>query len=224
MGLFGNKETKQEKQERLNKAAAEAKMKAEIEAKIAAKQEKKKVEKIIAEIDKSEKEIIAKAAEAKSKGYTDVYKQQLGFIKVARARKMQAEKFLFQVDSMEKMKSISDSSVGLIDSMTKITNTLGKLSIDPAAMMEASKNFAKTQQQLELQGMQLEQVTSSMEAVLPDESDLSDAGLMNDDVIDGEIDRYILEQSGAFSASAGAPMGAGSASADTSDFRKALEM
>lgn len=225
MALFGgNKETKKEKQARLAQEAEDAKMQAEFDAKYTAKTKKKEVQKMIAAIDKTEKELIASAASAKAKGYADVYKNIVSSIKIARARKMQAEKFLFQIDSMEKMKSISDSSVGLLGAMNEIMGTLGKLSIDPAAMMESSKNFAKTQQLLEKQGMQIEQVTSSMEMVMPDDAELSDMGLTNSDVIDGEIDRFIIEQSGAFSAGIGAPAGAAASNADTDDLKKLLEI
>ena len=60
------------------------------------------------------------------------------------ASQMQAEKFLFQVDAMETMKSISDSSTGLLNSMSSIAATLGSLTIDKAAMMETQRNFVKT--------------------------------------------------------------------------------
>lgn len=225
MAIFGgNKETKKEKQERLAKEAEDAKMQAEFDAKYTAKTKKKEVQKMIAAIDKTEKELIANAAAAKSKGYIDVYKNVLSSIKIARARKMQAEKFLFQIDSMEKMKSISDSSVGLLGAMNEIMGTLGKLSIDPAAMMESSKNFAKTQQLLEKQGMQIEQVTSSMEMVLPDDSEMSDMGLTNSDVIENEIDTYIIQQSGLMNGAMPGSAGVGASNADTEDLKKLLEI
>ena len=101
MGLFKSKEEKAEIKKKQQEAAENAKAEAEWEAKYAAKTEKKKVQKLIAEIEQKEQALIKNAAEAKSKGYMDVYRTQISFIKVARTRKMQAEKFLFQVDAME---------------------------------------------------------------------------------------------------------------------------
>ena len=93
MGLF----TSKEKKEKAMADAAAAAADAEFQAKFAAKQERKKVEKTISEIDKSLEGLMAKAAESKSKGYEDVYRQCISMIKVARGRKMQAEKFLFHL-------------------------------------------------------------------------------------------------------------------------------
>ncbi|MBE6625467.1 MAG: hypothetical protein E7622_07485 [Ruminococcaceae bacterium] len=193
MGLFKSKEEKAEIKRKQQEAADNAKAEAEWEAKYAAKTEKKKVQKLIAEIEQKEQALIKNAAEAKSKGYMDVYRTQISFIKVARTRKMQAEKFLFQVDAMETMKSISDSSTGLLNSMSAIASTLGSLTIDKAAMMETQKNFVKTQEQLSRQNDMLEEFSASMEMTM-DEVDVSDleSGYGDlDKLIENDIDSFI---------------------------------
>jgi hypothetical protein len=193
MGLFKSKEEKAEIKRKQQEAIDNAKAEAEWEAKYAAKTEKKKVQKLIAEIEQKEQALIKNAAEAKSKGYMDVYRTQISFIKVARTRKMQAEKFLFQVDAMETMKSISDSSTGLLNSMSAIASTLGSLTIDKAAMMETQKNFIKTQEQLSRQNDMLEESSSSMEMTM-DEVDVSDleSGYGDlDKLIENDIESFI---------------------------------
>lgn len=193
MGLFKSKEEKAEIKRKQQEAADNAKAEAEWEAKYAAKTEKKKVQKLIAEIEQKEQALIKNAAEAKSKGYMDVYRTQISFIKVARTRKIQAEKFLFQVDAMETMKSISDSSTGLLNSMSAIASTLGSLTIDKAAMMETQKNFVKTQEQLSRQNDMLEEFSASMEMTM-DEVDVSDleSGYGDlDKLIENDIDSFI---------------------------------
>jgi ParB-like chromosome segregation protein Spo0J len=87
-------------------AAEQARQDALYEAKFAAKQERKKVEKTIDEIDKSLSGLMTKAADAKAKGYNDVYRQCVMMIKVAKGRRMQAEKFLFQMDAMQEIQNI----------------------------------------------------------------------------------------------------------------------
>jgi hypothetical protein len=193
MGLFKSKEEKAEIKRKQQEAIDNAKAEAEWEAKYAAKTEKKKVQKLIAEIEQKEQALIKNAAEAKSKGYMDVYRTQISFIKVARTRKMQAEKFLFQVDAMETMKSISDSSTGLLNSMSAIAATLGSLTIDKAAMMETQRNFVKTQEQLSRQNDMLEEFSSSMEMTM-DEVDVSDleSGYGDlDKLIENDIESFI---------------------------------
>lgn len=164
----------------------------EWDSKFAAKQERKKIEKLILEINKSEKEIIAQAAQAKAKGYGDVYKVQLSALKVARARKTQAEKFLFQIDTMEKMKSLSESSSQLLGSMNTIMNSLGKLSLDKDEMKRSQQNFATAQKSLGQQAQSIEQFFSQMEMQLPDDDDslMEDVGYGNED-LEREINAFM---------------------------------
>jgi hypothetical protein len=125
MALFESKEKKLKRQQ----AEEDAKANAEFEAKFAAKTEKKKVEKTIAEVDKSLQILMNKAAEAKSKGYEDVYRQCVGMIKITKGRKIQAEKFLFQMDAMQEIQNVSKNSMELLGSMNNIMSSLGKLSL-----------------------------------------------------------------------------------------------
>ena len=177
--------------------AQQAREQAEWDAKFAAKQEKKKIQKLITDIEKSEKEIIANAAAAKTKGYNDVYRVQLSALKVARARKTQAEKFLFQIDTMEKMKSLSDSSKDLLGSMNNIMSTLGSLSIDKDEMRKNQQDFMNAQKNLNMQSQSIEQFFNQMEMSLPDEEDdiMEDVSYGNED-LENEINSYILGQSG----------------------------
>ena len=185
MGFNDKKISKKEKREL---ELQEAREQAEWDAKFAAKQEKKKISKLIEDITKSEKDIMANAAVAKSKGYADVYKQQLSALKLARARRMQAEKFLFQIDSMEKMKSIADSSTELLGSMGNIMNTLGRLSLDKDEMRKTQQNFMQTQKNLTQQSMTIEQFFNQMEMMLPEEDEfLEDDGGILESGLEDEI-------------------------------------
>ena len=184
------------RKERKELEAQQAKEQLEWDAKFAAKQKKKEIQKLIAEIGKKEKEIIANAAAAKTKGYNDVYRVQLSALKVARARKVQAEKFLFQIDTMEQMKSLSDSSQNLLGAMGDIMNTLGKLALDKDEMRQSQLDFANAQRNLDKQSQSIEQFFSQMEMNLPDEDDdmMADVGYGNED-LESEINSFILGES-----------------------------
>lgn len=186
-------EKKLSRKERKALEAEQAREQMEWDAKFAAKQKKKEIQKLIVEIEKSEKDIIANAAAAKTKGYNDVYRVQLSALKVARARKTQAEKFLFQIDTMEQMKSLSDSSQKLLGSMGDIMNTLGKLALDKDEMKKSQMDFANAQRNLDKQSQSIEQFFSQMEMNLPDEDDemMSDVGFASED-LEKEINSFIL--------------------------------
>lgn len=180
-------ESKEKKQKRLEAEAA-AKEEAEFEAKMVAKQEKKKVGKTIEEVDKAMKALMEKAAAAKSKGYEDIYRQCLSLIKVTKARKMQAEKFLFQVEAMETMQSISKGSEGLLQSMNSIMGTLGKLSVDKSVMINTQRNFGETQRKLEMESNNLEQFLSGMEMHFDDGS----SDQFSDSSIEDEVNQFMM--------------------------------
>ena len=180
-------ESKEKKQKRLEAEAA-AKEEAEFEARMVAKQEKKKVNKTIEDVDKAMKALIEKAAAAKSKGYQDIYRQCLSLIKVTKARKMQAEKFLFQVEAMETMQSISKGSESLLQSMNSIMGTLGKLSVDKSVMINTQKNFGETQRKLEMESNNLEQFLSGMEMHFDDGS----SEQFSDSSIEDEVNQFML--------------------------------
>ena len=180
-------ESKEKKQKRLEAEAA-AKEDAEFEAKMVAKQEKKKVSKTIDDVDKAMKALMEKAAAAKSKGYEDIYRQCLSLIKVTKARKMQAEKFLFQVEAMETMQSISQGSESLLQSMNSIMGTLGKLSVDKSVMLNTQKNFGETQRKLEMESNNLEQFLSGMEMHFDDGS----SEQFSDSTIEDEVNQFML--------------------------------
>ncbi len=193
--LFDKNKISRKEQKALE--AEQAREQAEWDAKFAAKQEKKKISKLIEEISKSEKDIMENAAVAKSKGYADIYRQQLSALKIARARKVQAEKFLFQIDSMEKMKSIADSSSALLGSMGNIMNSLGKLSIDKEQMKKTQQDFAKTQQNLSKQSMSIEMFFGQMEMMLPEDDEVieEDGGLLESN-LESEIDAILNSKVG----------------------------
>ena len=177
--------------------ALQAREQAESDAKYAAKIRKREIQKLIGEIEKSEQQIIASAASVKVKGYNDLYRTQLSALKVARARKAQAEKFLYQIEIMENMKTLSDSSTKLLGAMGDIMNTLGKLTMDPAMMKKNQMDFMSAQRNLEQQSFSIEQFFAQMEAGLPDEDDamMMDVDYSHDE-LDREINAYILGQGG----------------------------
>ena len=177
-----------EKKQRALEAAEAAKAEAEYNAKYAAKQERKKVEKMVAEFDKSISSLMDKAANAKVKGYEEIYRQCLMFIKIAKGRKKQAETFLFQMDAMQEMASISKSSTQMLSSMNNIMESLGKISLDKSVMHETQVSFRKAEQGLNKQSMAIDQFLGGMEM------SFSDEGMESDADIENEIGNYISEK------------------------------
>lgn len=180
--------SRKEKLLQKQREAEEARINAEFDAKMTAKQERKKVEKTIAEIDESLKKMLQRAAEAKVKGFEEQYRSCVGMIKLARARKHQAEVFLFQMDTMQEMQSISKSSQSLLVSMGNVMNSLGKLSLDKSVMANTQRDFAAVQRELDRQTGTIETFLSGMEMQLPDDMPTDYA---SDDQIDAEIDAII---------------------------------
>ncbi|MBO7149323.1 MAG: hypothetical protein J6V71_00350 [Clostridia bacterium] len=177
-----------EKKQRALEAAEAAKAEAEYNAKYAAKQERKKVEKMVAEFDKSISSLMEKAANAKVKGYEEIYRQCLMFIKIAKGRKKQAETFLFQMDAMQEMASISKSSTQMLSSMNNIMESLGKISLDKSVMHETQASFRKAEQGLNKQSMAIDQFLGGMEM------SFSDEGMESEADIENEIGNYISEK------------------------------
>ena len=186
---------------------------AEFEAKYAVKTERKKVEKLMAEMDKSIGVFMAQAAEAKQKGYEEMYRKSISFIKVAKARKKQAEMFLFQIVSMQEMQNIANHSKQLLGSMNNIMNTLGKLSVDKSVVIQSQRDYQKTMAELDRQSDTIDNALSNFEAFAEDGDYTSDVSL-SDDEIEAEIDAMI-EQNGGVAPSA-------QAAADSMDYFKSL--
>lgn len=210
----------EEKLSRKERKAAEAervKEEAEWEAKQAASKAKRDAKKFIEEISKVEKGIIESAAMAKAKGYADIYRQQLSALKVARARRVQAEKFLFQVDTMEKMKSISAQSSTLLASMNGVMGTLGKLTLDKDEMKRTQQNFAQSQRNLEQQSGSIEQFFMGMEQYLPEEETFVDS----DGIMESDLEKEI---SSFQEMSAGTGAGNATVDPDVAEFQKLLSM
>lgn len=178
--MFNLKERKKKKEEELSKMKADA----EFNAKYTAKQERKNVEKVIVEIDNSIKVFYDKAIEAKNKGYNDMYKKCISFIKIAKMRKKQADMFLFEMDAMQQMQSISKNSKELFTSMKSVMGTLGKLSIDKAVISNMNTDFRKTQAELDKQSSNIEMALSGMEMQITDNFD-------DDEISDDEIEMKI---------------------------------
>lgn len=178
--MFNLKERKKKKEEELSKMKADA----EFNAKYTAKQERKNVEKVIVEIDNSIKVFYDKAIEAKNKGYNDMYKKCISFIKIAKMRKKQADMFLFEMDAMQQMQSISKNSKELFTSMKSVMGTLGKLSIDKAVISNMNTDFRKTQAELDKQSSNIEMALSGMEMQITDNFD-------DDEISDDEIEMEI---------------------------------
>lgn len=170
-------------------AAAAAKEDAVREAIYNAKCERKKIEKTVVAMDKTVGDLMAKAADAKVKGYTDIYNNCISMIKVARARKKQSEMFIFQIDAMMTMRDLAQNSTSLLESMGTVMNSLGALSLDKGSMMNSQRDFMKIQSELDRQTATIESFLSGMEMNLPD------SGLNVDDfsnaTIEAEIDALI---------------------------------
>lgn len=195
---------------------AKAKEEAEFEAKFTAKQERRRVEKLVDDLDKSCQSLLNKAAEAKSKGQGTSYKTYVLAIKVARARKVQAENFLAQIDAMQEIQSISNSTKELLGSMGKIMGSLGKLSVDRSAMLETQKQFSAVQQNLEKQSDGIESFFSAIEDMLPDGDDDRFAMGEVDSAIDAEVNAILRGNASASSGSAN------SSTDDLGDLRRVL--
>ena len=201
-GFFESKKSKEEKQ----KAAENAKFEAEVNAKIAASTEKKKIEKMVAETEKAIAELTNQAAAAKAKGYEPVYRQCVNFIKVAKARRAQAEMFLAQINMMQQMKKLADNSKTLLGSMNNVMSSLGKLSMDPEVMRNIQKDFTSAQVALDAQNDKLDAFYDGMEMVMPEDTDL-DVEQFSDADIDAEIDSLLANNA---LNNAGVSSGAGS--------------
>lgn len=209
-----------EKKQKAAEAAEAARAEAEYAAKYAAKQERKKVEKMVGEFDRSIVSLMQKAAAAKTKGYSEIYRQCLSFIKIAKARKKQAEVFLFQIDAMQEMQSLSKSSSEMLTSMGTIMESLGKLSVDKSVMSDTQSAFRKAQQGLERQSMEIDRFLDGMEMSFSDEE-----GTQSDAEIEAEIGRYMSER-GIDSSTAvpgSLPTGAGETGDDMEYFKKLLQ-
>lgn len=186
-------EKKLSRKERKAIEAQQLREQQETDAKMQALMEKKKVQRLITDIEKSERGLLENAAAAKAKGYSDIYRQQISALKIARARKIQAEKFLFQIDSMEKMKALSTSSSDLLNAMGNIMGSLGKLALDKEEMRKTQQNFIKSQQNLDRQSRTIDQFFGQLEMYIPDETDdvlEEDVGL-TDAAIEEDIRKYL---------------------------------
>ena len=199
-------------------AEEEARADAVFNAIFTANQEKKKVAKIVAEMDKSCQTLLAKAVDAKSKGQGNIYKTYVAAIKVARARKAQAENFLAEIDAMQEMQSIANSSKELLGSMGNIMGSLGKLTLDRGAMITSQKEFANVQQSLEKQSATIDNYFSTLGDMLPDGADAEDGFSEADADIDAEISAML--RGGA--ASGSAPASSSGTSGDLDDLKKML--
>lgn len=217
--MLGNK--KKMKAEAEAKAKEEAQANAEFEAKFAAKQERRKVEKLVAEFDKSCQTLLGKAVEAKAKGQGAIYKTYVTAIKVARARKAQAENFLAQIDAMQEMQSITNSSKELLGSMGTIMGSLGKLTMDRSAVIESQKEFAAVQQSLERQGAGIDSYFSTLSDMLPDGQDDSYAMGEADSDIDAEVNAILRGSASSSGSSSGSSAGS-SSSGDLDDLKRML--
>lgn len=191
----------------------------EFDIKWKVKQTKKETEKTIKDIEAREKTLIQQAATAKMKGYSDVYAQTVSLIKVARARKIQAEKFMFQVDAMQNMHELAKSSQDLLGNMSVIMDSLGKLSVDKAAIANNQREFAETQRRLEMQTANIENALGGLEMIADDVDTQGFA--MDMGTIEDEIDSFILSSGVAdpSTGASGAPA-AGKAPSETAKYEK----
>jgi hypothetical protein len=210
MGLFESKEKKAKRLEEEARAKADA----EYYAKREAEQQKRKIEKMIAETDKSIEELKAQAASAKANGYAPVYKQCVSFIKVAKTRRAQAEMFLAQINAMQQMKKLADNSKALLGSMNSVMNSLGKLSMDPEVMRGIQRDFDTAQMELDKQSDKIDVFLDGIDTSMVDDSEI-DSELFSDADIDSEIDALLANSA---LSNAGAPGKSDSAQDDTTAY------
>ena len=193
------------------KAAEDAKAEAEYEAKYQAKMKKKEVEKSIAEIDKSLQILMQKAADAKAKGYDDVYQQCLGMVKVTHGRKAQAEKFLFQMDAMQELQNVSKCSAALLGSINDIMGSLGKLSLDRSVISQTQRDVANAQRELDMQSNTIDGFLEGLMSSLPEDANFAD--------VESSIGNMALGNQ-----INSAPAGGSSASSELDDLKKLLQI
>lgn len=215
--MFGS-EKRKKKAEEAERAKQEAQANAEFEAKFTAKQERKKIEKMVSDLDKSCNELLQKAVEAKAKNQGQIYRTYTSALKVARARKAQAENFLAQVDAMQQMQSIANGSKELLNSMNTIMSSMGKLTIDPRAMMESQKNAAALGQSLDMQNQRIDSFFGTLSDMIPDatEDSLSMADVDRD--IDSEVNAILRGNASAGTSSSGST----DTSSDLADLKRML--
>ena len=213
-------EKKLSRKEKKELDAQKAREDAEWEAKYKLKIARRDVTKMIAEMQKCEAGFIQNAANARMEGYEDSYRQQIGCLKLARARIAQAKKFLYQMDAMENMKKLTDSSSKMLSTMGDIMGSLGKLTLDKEAMRNSQREFAETTKNLETQSMTIDAFLSGMEFSMPDDDSLlMGSGMTSDDAYDDEISRFIVDNN-LSATNIGAKTN--SASAELADLEKAL--
>ena len=190
----------------------------EFDLKFKVKRAKRETEKQIKKLDDSIAESIAKAADAKCKGYKDVYLQYKTLIRYSRARKIQAEKFLYQMDAMMQMRDIQGQTKILVGNMATIIGSLGALTFDNDAIRDMQKNADSIGRALDQQSMQIERALDMMSG-LNDDVELDASGI-DDDTIDSDINDYIVKNS---IGSMGAPGTVNAASdADIDKYKKVI--
>ena len=186
MALFESKEKKAKRLEEEARAKADA----EYAAKREADMQKRKIEKMIAEFDKSIAEFTNQAASAKANGYAPVYKQCVGFIKVAKAKRLQAQMFLAQIGAMQQMKKLAEHSKDLLGSMNSVMNTLGKFSLDPEVMRNIQKDYDTAQMELDKQSDKIDMFFEGIDTSMIEDVEL-DIDQFSDAEIDSEIDALL---------------------------------
>lgn len=118
----------------------------------------------------------------------DIYKQCVSFIRTAKAKKKQAEMFVFQIDAMLEMHNIAKNSGELLTSMSSVMNTLGKISIDRSVLMSTQRDFQKAQMELGKQNSTIDNALSNMSMTIDNSEALED---ISDDDIESEINSYM---------------------------------
>ena len=98
--------------------------------------------------------------------------------------------FLFQIEAMQEMQSISKSSSELLGSMNTIMTSLGKLSLDKSVMLNTQRDFMAAQRELDKQSASLDQFLSGMEMQM-DDGDM-DLSQFSDSSIEAEIDSLMM--------------------------------
>ena len=170
----------------------------EYEARSIASQTKRNLNKVINDFNKKEQELIRKVADAKMNGKNKTYNMFYSALRLANARKEQAIEFLGQIEAMEEMKSIADSSSKMLSSMAEVMKTLGALTLSKEEMRNNQQAFAEAQKTLDRQSDDIQSFLDRMCSYLPDEDDTSTLEVNSPNTyIDSKIQEYISQnQSG----------------------------
>jgi len=166
----------------------ERKMRKEQEVKMYMRQQKKNMEKIIASLDKSRNEIIARGKKAKEEGMLDQFKMLQTSLKFALHQKLTAERTLLQLEQATRQRDVGQMQLLFEQTMQYMNKDMIKTS--------KSMNFAKLQKDYNFAMMNFENDVMKLDMFLEGSQETFEA-LTEDyqSVSDEEVLKYFEEPS-----------------------------